>query len=583
MAAAKRATQRAATRRTSSFIPSSIALRRRDSGIQKSMIRMGKWLTPSVVAVLLAFGLAGCRNNQNQAQDPAVSGDDPAAVNLANASNTTQTARSENPPPPPADQGSESAPSDQQYGNENGGDEYAGAPADYSDTAYDVAPDPPPALPDYDQPEAPGDDYLWTPGYWSYASEGYYWVPGAWVMAPYVDALWTPGYWGYSSGRYRWYHGYWGRHIGFYGGVNYGHGYDGRGYEGGYWRENAFYYNTAVSHVNDRVLRNVYNYRITNIYNNTRVSYNGGNGGLNYRPSTAEAAAHSERHVAPLPVQRTIAQTAMQNRAQFASANHGHPQMVAESRPVSDGRAAPAPRAEEYHPAAAPRPEAGTPASARGMRPAPGVGIRPEPGRPVPEMRTETRPEPAARPTPESRSAPESRPVPGARPAPQPQERPEARPAPQPYQRPQPPERPQGHPATEPRNQPPPEQRPEARPQPQARPQPESRPAPQPRPQPEARPAPEARPVPGSVARPRPEPQQQQPEPRPQPESRPQPQPESRPQPEARPAPESRPAPEARPVPPPKEEQRPAAPPKPEGRPDKKPEGAATIKQEVAA
>ena len=80
---------------------------------------------------------------------------------------------------------------------------------------------------------------------------GYYWVPGAWVLAPYVGALWTPGYWGFYGGRYHWYHGYWGAHVGFYGGVHYGFGYDGNGYEGGYWRSNAFYYNTAVSRVNE--------------------------------------------------------------------------------------------------------------------------------------------------------------------------------------------------------------------------------------------------------------------------------------------------------------------------------------------
>ena len=303
------------------------------------MDRIGKLVIPTV---LLAFALAGCHSNQNQ----PVSGDDPAAANLANASNTS----SDNPPPPPSDQGSGAAPSNGQYG----GDQYGGEPsADYSDTAYDVASDPPPALPDYDQPECPGDGYIWAPGYWSYASAGYYWVPGEWVMAPYVGELWTPGYWGYDGGRYRWNHGYWGPHIGFYGGVDYGFGYvgigyqggywggghfgyDGNGYEGGYWRNNAFYYNTAVSHVNVTVIRNVYNYRVTNINNSTRVSYNGGSGGLNYRPTPAQTAARNERHVAPLPVQRTIAQTAMQNRAQFASANHGHPQTVAESRPASD-------------------------------------------------------------------------------------------------------------------------------------------------------------------------------------------------------------------------------------------------------
>ncbi len=42
----------------------------------------------------------------------------------------------------------------------------------------------PPPLPDYEQPEAPGDGYLWTPGYWAYGNGGYFWQPGAWVLAP---------------------------------------------------------------------------------------------------------------------------------------------------------------------------------------------------------------------------------------------------------------------------------------------------------------------------------------------------------------------------------------------------------------
>jgi YXWGXW repeat-containing protein len=51
----------------------------------------------------------------------------------------------------------------------------------------------PPALPVYEQPAAPGDGYLWTPGYWAYGDDGYFWVPGTWVMAPEVGYLWTPG------------------------------------------------------------------------------------------------------------------------------------------------------------------------------------------------------------------------------------------------------------------------------------------------------------------------------------------------------------------------------------------------------
>ena len=111
-------------------------------------------------------------------------------------------------------------------------------PADYDQNSYTQpvqASQPPPPLPDYSQPPAPGDNYIWTPGYWDYANAGYYWVPGAWIVAPYVDALWTPPWWGYDNGVYLWHSGYWGPHIGYYGGVDYGFGYTGRGYYGAYW------------------------------------------------------------------------------------------------------------------------------------------------------------------------------------------------------------------------------------------------------------------------------------------------------------------------------------------------------------
>src|ERR1700682_1583192 len=98
----------------------------------------------------------------------------------------------------------------------------------------------PPVLPVYAQPACPGDGYIWTPGYWAYGDDGYFWVPGTWVLAPYTGALWTPGYWDYSDdGVYVFNEGYWGLHIGFYGGVNYGYGYCGEGYQGGYWNNGA--------------------------------------------------------------------------------------------------------------------------------------------------------------------------------------------------------------------------------------------------------------------------------------------------------------------------------------------------------
>jgi hypothetical protein len=107
----------------------------------------------------------------------------------------------------------------------------------------------PPALPEYDQPPAPGDGYIWTPGYWAWGPGGYYWVPGAWVLAPYDGALWTPGYWGYGGSGYFWNAGYWGPVVGFYGGINYGFGYFGTGFCGGYWRDHRFWYNSLYAHV----------------------------------------------------------------------------------------------------------------------------------------------------------------------------------------------------------------------------------------------------------------------------------------------------------------------------------------------
>ena len=56
-----------------------------------------------------------------------------------------------------------------------------------------------------------------------------------------------------------WNGGYWGPHIGFYGGVNYGFGYVGEGYEGGRWEGDHFFYNRSVNNVNVTVIHNVYN------------------------------------------------------------------------------------------------------------------------------------------------------------------------------------------------------------------------------------------------------------------------------------------------------------------------------------
>ncbi|WP_419700316.1 YXWGXW repeat-containing protein [Mucilaginibacter sp. NFX135] len=191
----------------------------------------------------------------------------------------------------------------------------------------------PPALPVYTQPPCPVDGYLWTPGYWAYTDDGgYYWVPGVWVAPPRVGFLWTPGYWGYDGGIYIFHQGYWGRHIGFYGGVNYGYGYGGAGYVGGRWAGNSFQYNTAVVNVNNTVVHNTYvNKTVINnnvTVNNNRTSFNGP-GGVNAQARPEELAAAREQHVQPTNDQINHQQVAGKDHNQFASANNGHPATAA--------------------------------------------------------------------------------------------------------------------------------------------------------------------------------------------------------------------------------------------------------------
>jgi len=116
----------------------------------------------------------------------------------------------------------------------------------------------PPALPIYAQPVCPGPGYLWTPGYWAYGPHGYLWMAGAWVRPPAPGMLWTPAWWGWEGGHYRFHAGYWGPHVGYYGGVRYGFGYPGTGFEGGEWRGHDFFYNSAVTHVDEVHMRNLY-------------------------------------------------------------------------------------------------------------------------------------------------------------------------------------------------------------------------------------------------------------------------------------------------------------------------------------
>ncbi len=220
----------------------------------------------------------------------------------------------------------------------------------------------PPPLPVYAQPAIPAPGYMWVPGYWAWNGADYYWVPGTWVLPPRVGLLWTPAWWGWAGGAYVWHAGYWSPHIGFYGGINYGFGYFGHGYEGGYWDHDRFFYNTTVN--------NVRNVNITNVYNKTvvvnqinRISFNGGNGGINARPTGEELATAREPHIRPTVFQNQHVNAARSNPGLRASSNHGQPRImatssagrfnnngiVAQGRPA--GREFAPPRGNEFRPA----------------------------------------------------------------------------------------------------------------------------------------------------------------------------------------------------------------------------------------
>jgi WXXGXW repeat (2 copies) len=188
----------------------------------------------------------------------------------------------------------------------------------------------PPELPVYEQPMCPGDGYIWTPGYWGWANDDYYWAPGTWVMPPEVGDLWTPGYWSWGGGGFLFNEGYWGSSVGFYGGIDYGFGYFGNGYEGGRWENGHFFYNTSLNRVDSNVVHDVYNTRVDERVN--RVSFNGGSGGVNARPTAQEEETARGSHVPAVAAQTQHAWSARNAPQQRFAANHGAPPVTATAR-----------------------------------------------------------------------------------------------------------------------------------------------------------------------------------------------------------------------------------------------------------
>ena len=328
----------------------------------------------------------------------------------------------------------------------------------------------PPMLPVYEQPLCPEEGWMWTPGYWAYGDDGYFWVPGAWVPAPYEGALWTPPYWGWSEGFYMFHSGYWGRHVGYYGGVNYGFGYMGIGFVGGRWHDHDFEYNRAVMRVDERFSRHTYEDReVVNRYTVARdshIAYSGGPGGIRHDPGREERMADREQHTAVTSYQQQHESAARSDRSSFFRANGGHPQVAAVPRPLGMGNHTPPAsigqaNQDRFGNRPQGRPDQGfqpaqglqsrpgyqnnqNPAygsSGTTNRPQGGPAYRPNPSPQPQQQQFNNRPQPQPqyqqRPQQYSAPAPRPQPQPQYRPAPQPQYRPapqqqQSRPAPQP-------------------------------------------------------------------------------------------------------------------------------------------------------
>ncbi|MGH6993263.1 MAG: hypothetical protein ACRED8_10965, partial [Caulobacteraceae bacterium] len=192
---------------------------------------------------------------------------------------------------------------------------------------------PPPPLPVYVQPPCPGYGWFWVPGYWAWDpyDDDYYWVPGAWVEPPRMGWYWTPPYWAFVDDVYTFFPGYWGPEVGYYGGIDYGFGYFGEGYDGGYWRGHRFWYNRAVNNLGGARFAEVYNAAPRGVRAG-RASFNGP-GGANLREDPRQRAIASGPHIYGTAAQRRARMMARADPALGARRNHGAPAIAATRRP----------------------------------------------------------------------------------------------------------------------------------------------------------------------------------------------------------------------------------------------------------
>ena len=55
---------------------------------------------------------------------------------------------------------------------------------------------------------APGPEYVWMPGIWTWQGN-WVWISGRWVQRPRPDARWVTGHWTEHANGWVWVRGYW--------------------------------------------------------------------------------------------------------------------------------------------------------------------------------------------------------------------------------------------------------------------------------------------------------------------------------------------------------------------------------------
>ena len=192
----------------------------------------------------------------------------------------------------------------------------------------------PPPIPSYTQPAMPEEGYVWMPGFWAWRKDvpDYYWVPGTWVKPPRAGLLWTPPYWSRVDGNYVFHGGYWANSVGFYGGVDYGYGYSGDGYQGGRWDDDVFVYNSAANNFGSLTIAHAYNQAIAPEGNSARLSFNGGRSGTKARATPDQEALARAAHVAPTDAQLRHFEMAAKDRSLYSKLNGDQPGIAATTR-----------------------------------------------------------------------------------------------------------------------------------------------------------------------------------------------------------------------------------------------------------